>query len=162
VFSIGQGLHLPSKFAAHRSLSKAQLVFQIFRRLGDRRQWLNALRNQGRAIAAAELIAAYDSGTLIVNRTDAGFMKANCWWTPDDVAEIAPCGVPTDDERKAMHSATIPAPHEFDDWCVRTYIATETGTARLILPVQNGARMAQMLKNQRPRMNIILSSSAHV
>lgn len=136
-------------------------MFSFFRKMAERKRWLNQLRNQNRAIAAAALLSAHDSGTLIVNRTTADFSKANCWWTPDDILTIAPCEMPDDKERRELQSSDSEV-HDFDLWCFQRYLSTESGSAMLILPVYNGARMASILKTRKPNMKLVLSWSAFV
>lgn len=118
------------------------------------------MRQQERVIAAATLLATQERGTLIVNRTAVDSTKTNCWWTADDVLQLAPCPVPDDRKRQELQSSDPPEVHEFDAWCYRKYISTETGTARLLLPVHNGAGMAELIQKKMPQMKIVLTSSA--
>ncbi len=127
----------------------------------ERKRWLDKLRDQNRAIAAAVLLSAHDAGTLIVNRTTPDFTKSNCWWTPDDILTIAPCDMPDDNERRKLQSSDSKA-HDFDLWCFQKYLSIDSGSAVLILPVYNGARMASILKLRKPNIKLVLSWSALV
>lgn len=128
--------------------------------MAHRKRWLQSLRKQGREIAAASLLASQDAGTLIVNRTTADFSTAHCWWTAENVLQRAPCPAPEDEQRKTLQAAVLPTAHEFDQWCYRRYISTDTGTATLVCPAYNGVRMAELLVKSKPRMKIVLSWSA--
>jgi hypothetical protein len=135
-------------------------MLSFLRAIAHRIRWLKSLRKQGREIAAASLLASHDTGTLIVNRTTADFATAHCWWTAENVLQIAPCPAPDDEQRKTLQVAVPPRAHQFDQWCYRRYISTDTGTATLVCPVYNGARMAELLQKSKPRMTIVLSWSA--
>ena len=133
------------------------LIF--FRKIAHRIRWLRSLRKQGREIAATSLLATQQNGTLIINRTSADFSKAHCWWTAEDVLQLAPCSAPDDEQRKALQCADPPRAHDFDQWCYRRYISTHTGCATLVCPVYNGSGMAELIKRRRPDMKVVQSWS---
>jgi len=133
--------------------------------LVERARWLRGLRRDGRVIAAAELLTTAQGGTLIVDRP--GFKVSptdtHCWWTNENVPELSPVSIPTDDERmellKGTNEMTV---HEFDDWCWRRYLAPDGGTAALVTPPHHGAAMASKLREHLPNLVVVNLWSAPV
>src|SRR5689334_13398410 len=70
--------------------------------LVERVRWIRALRSEGRVIAATVLVTTAKGGTLIVNRPSFNFKSSHCWWTNENVPELSPVPIPTDDERMEL------------------------------------------------------------
>ncbi len=129
--------------------------------LFQRARWLRELRNDGRATPAATLVSNAIEGTLIVDRPGFNFKKTHCWWTDENVAEISPVPIPTDDERMEICTDTKETtPHEFDLWCWRRYISPETGSATLVTPPHHGEAMASKIREKLPSLSCVASWSA--
>jgi hypothetical protein len=139
------------------------LVIGLIRGLVHRVRWLGGLRRNGRVIAAAELLAIAKGGTLIVDRPGFNLSSANCWWTTENVPEMSPDPIPTDDERmELLKSSDEPTVPKFEEWCWRRYLAPDGGTATLVAPPHHGEAMASKLREQLPNLIVVKSWSAMV
>jgi|LakMenE01Jun11ns_1017448.scaffolds.fasta_scaffold9511445_2 hypothetical protein len=129
--------------------------------LFQRARWLRDLRRNGRARPAAEMLDTATSGTLIVDRPGFNFRATQCWWTNEDVRELSPVPVPTDDDRielcKQTKETTV---HEFDLWCWERYISPDTGSAILVTPPHHGETMAAKIRERQPGLERVMSWSA--
>ena len=129
--------------------------------LFQRARWLRELRKAGRATPAAILLSNASGGTLIVDRPGFNLKATHCWWTDENVAEIAPVPIPTDDERMDLCTETKETtPHEFDLWCWRRYISPSTGSATLVTPPHHGEAMASKIRAHLPSLSCVTSWSA--
>ena len=129
--------------------------------LFQRARWLRDLRRNGRATPAAVFLTNANVGTLIVDRPGFSFKATHCWWTDDNVEELSPVPIPTDDERMDLCTQTMETiPHEFDLWCWGRYISPVTGVATLITPAHHGEAMATTLRKRLPDLSCVLSWSA--
>lgn len=126
-----------------------------------RARWLRDLRRDGRALPAAVFLAQTHRGTLIIDRPGINFRKTRVWWTDENVIDITPVPIPTDEERLQLCVRTNGlTPHEFDLWCWRRYLSPDTGGATLITPLRHGERLANMLKSRLPHLACVTSWSA--
>jgi hypothetical protein len=100
-------------------------------------------------------------GTLIVNRPGFNFKSSHCWWTNENVPEVSPVSIPTDDERRELLKRTNGvSAHEFDEWCWQRYLAPNGGTATLVAPPHHGETMASKLRDYLPNLIVVKSWSA--
>lgn len=126
-----------------------------------RARWVRELRNSGRVTSASILLSNANGGTLIVDRPGFNFKATHCWWTNENVAELAPVPIPTDDERMNLGAETkTTTPHEFDLWCWQRYISPRTGSATLVTPPRHGEAIASKIRNQLPSLSCVRSWSA--
>ena len=129
--------------------------------LFQRARWLRELRKHGRATPAAVLLSTASGGTLIVDRPAFNLKATRCWWTDENVAEIAPVPIPTDDERMELCTGTKETtPHEFDLWCWQRYLSPSTGSATLVTPPRHGEAMASKIREHLPSLSCVTSWSA--
>lgn len=127
----------------------------------ERARWLRDLRRQGRAMPAATLLAENPSGTLIVDRPGFKLNGGNCWWTGDDIAELSPFLIPTDDGRlRQLEQTKGSSPLEFDKWCWERYISPTSGAAVLVTPARRGDVIAMKLRKRLPQLALVTSWSA--
>lgn len=128
--------------------------------LFQRARWLRGLRRVGRATPAAEMLDTATSGTLIMNRPGFNFKATQCWWTSEDVRELSPVPIPTDDDRIELCKQTKETTaHEFDLWCWERYISPATGSAILVTPPHHGEAMATKLQERSPGLKRVVSWS---
>jgi hypothetical protein len=126
-----------------------------------RARWLRELRKQGRATRPAVLLSAASRGTLIVDRPGFNFKVTHCWWTDENLAEIAPMPIPTDAERLNFCTETKETtPHEFDLWCWQRYLSPTTGSAVLVTPPHHGEAIASKIREHLPSLSCVTSWSA--
>lgn len=131
------------------------------RALVQRFRWIRGLRRNGRMIAASELLSIAKEGTLIVDRPDLKFKSSHCWWTTENVPEISPVAIPTDEQRlESLRRANGEFVSEFDEWCWQRYLEPENGTAILVGPAHHGDAMAAKLREQLPTLLVVYSWSA--
>jgi hypothetical protein len=126
-----------------------------------RARWLRDLRKQGRATPPAVLLSTASGGTLIVDRPGYDFKTTHCWWTDENVTEIAPMPIPTDAERLDLCTETKKStPHDFDLWCWQRYISPTTGSAAIVTPPRHGEAIAVKIREHLPSLSCVKSWSA--
>jgi hypothetical protein len=129
--------------------------------LFHRARWLRDLRRNGRAAPEAEMLDTAASGTLIIDRPGFNFKGTHCWWTNDNVFDLSPVPIPTDDERIDLCKETKETTaHEFDAWCWKRYISRDTGSAILVTPPHHGEAVATRIREQQPGLKCVTSWSA--
>lgn len=133
------------------------IVSGIFHRV----RWLRDLRTNGRVTPAAMLLSNANGGTLIVDRPGFNFKSTHCWWTNENVADVSPVPIPTDDERLALCTETnATTPHDFDLWCWKRYISPLTGSATLVAPPHHGEAFANTIRERLPDLGLVSTWSA--
>ncbi len=133
------------------------MVYGLFLRA----RWMRELRNSGRATPVSILLTNPSNGTLIVDRPGFNFKYTHCWWTNENVAEISPVPIPTDDERMNLcYEANSTIAHEFDLWCWQRYLSPRTGSATLVTPPRHGKEMAYKIRQRLPSISCVMSWSA--
>lgn len=95
--------------------------------------WRSKLRRDGRYKCPEIQPGSIESGTLIVDSPTVGWGITQCWWTPDNVRDISPEPIPTEEERD-RHLRTNPDRLElpFDRWVSTKYLDANAGTAILL------------------------------
>ncbi len=136
-------------------------VNAIVSRRIKRIRWLRRLRKNGRVIPATSLLTNTTGGTLIVDRPGFNFKATDCWWTKEDVSELSPVPVPTDEERIDLCTETKQmTAHEFDVWCWQRYISPDSGSATLVAPPRHGEAMSTRIREHLPDLRCVTSWSA--
>jgi hypothetical protein len=127
----------------------------------QRARWLRQLRRRGRATPVVEMLNNMTGGTLIVDRPGFNFKATNCWWTSENLTDLSPVPIPTDDDRIKLFKQTRgTTAHEFDLWCWQRYIAPDTGSAILFAPPHHGEEMARAIRERLPGLGCVMSWSA--
>lgn len=127
----------------------------------QRARWLRDLRQRGRATSAAEMLKTAIGGTLIVDRPGFNFKATHCWWTNENIAELSPVPIPTDEDRIELCKQTkATTAHEFDLWCWQRYISPDSGSATLLTPPHHGEGIATRIREQQPGLAYVTSWSA--
>lgn len=132
------------------------------RGMWDRTRWLRNLRRQGRVKAASEILTMAGDGSLIIDRPGFNLSKGtHCWWTKENVSELSPTPIPSDEERIELckQKAEMIA-SEFDTWCWSQYLSPDTGSAILVAPARHGEKVAAIICKHQPGLRCIKSWSA--
>jgi hypothetical protein len=125
-------------------------------------KWKSLLAQQGRFRNPNITIAELRNGTLIVDSPTLGWGLLQCWWTPDELREITPHVVPSEDDREA-HIQTDPDGLEmpFDSWVHTNYLHATTGSA-ILLSTRRGDRVAERWARLNPDLDVVHSWSGPV
>lgn len=122
------------------------------------RRVLDRLRSAGRFLSWAEVSEqlSHGEGTLLVEQVNKD--GARFWWTPDDVASLAPAPPPTlDDTDYICHDPS----HPFVAWCLERYTSPSRGSAFITRPTgisfPPGFIESQYLTAIFPRSRVVIS-----
>ena len=138
------------------------VVVQTPAMIGSHYRWKTQLRSQHRFKPRKSKRPSVTTGTLIVDSPTIGWNTRHCWWSPDDILELAPHPIPTSTDRNShIHETTDKLHLDFDEWCFEKYLSPDTGTA-ILLTTRNGIDYANRIREQNPKLKIIESWSGPV
>lgn len=117
------------------------------------RKFAATMKNRGRFKEWDEIESTPTAGTVIIEQAQ----KDGCrvWWTPDDVAGIAPHPIPDEEDLDYLR---MEEPLPFVRWCTERYTAPNSGRALLTefpFPIPPGFLTADFLRSKAPIANVI-------
>lgn len=121
------------------------------------RQWVQKMRSKGRVRDASAIVHNNESGTLIVDRPKWGESLKHCWWTPDDVASLAPFDIiPLSDRIDALRFEIQGDGFDLplDRWIYEHYLSDDSGTA-ILVSTRNSDKIAECLTRKLPGLKIV-------
>jgi hypothetical protein len=123
-----------------------------------RYRWKQKLRQQARLISKESILANATPGTLIVDAASFNSGTTHCWWTAENVLELAPMKRLSFEEL-CEHCKPEDLPVDpYSEWCYEQYLHEEQGRA-LLVATGRARREAQQLLQQRPDLKIVCTSS---
>jgi hypothetical protein len=136
-------------------------VTSLIDRTERRREELfeRAMAQQDRFVPWEDLEPWLESGkgTLIVEQANKRYERT--WWTTEDVANLSPVGLPSEEEPD-YHVPRIRDPHPFVFWCLEQYLHPETGRALLTRPAglySIGYVPVDICKSRFPKLTVVMT-----
>lgn len=110
--------------------------------------WRSKLHRDGRYRNPAIKPESIDAGTLIVDSPTVGWAITQCWWTPENILDLAPDSIPSADERdRYLRSNPDRLELPFDRWVSARYLDANAGTA-ILLGYRRGDAVARRITNR--------------
>lgn len=128
----------------------------------EHRDWLRKMRMSKRILTSTEIKDRGGSGTLIIDQPGWGGKTKYCWWTPDDIATLAPVRItPLTDRIESLKSRIDPDDLAFDRWIYNNYLSRSNGKAYL-LTTRRGDLFASQLQTDMVKLTLIETWTAPV
>ncbi len=148
VFGIGIVLGLPILYLLTAGgFSYVQIV------LGEWRL-MRMMRRHNRSMSPDDLLAKLNNrnGSIIIERPYLGWGISRIWWTPDDIAVLAPAEPRTVEDFD--YDLTNITSEPFTEWAVENYLSERTGKAWLV-SVFKSEGLARRFAKRFPRLKMV-------